>query len=62
MDFLVRCIMSKMEGDKWVLQAGLVYKAKVNNEKVSIENHEKVTIEVDLYEFNRRCKIIRKLP
>jgi hypothetical protein len=61
MDFLVRCIRSKLEGDKWVLQAGLVYKARVNEEKVSIENNEKVTIEVDLHEFNYRCKIIRKL-
>jgi hypothetical protein len=61
MDFLVRCIRSKMENDKWILQAGLVYEARVNGEVVSIKNHEKVTIEVTLYEFNYRCKIIKKL-
>lgn len=57
----VRCIKSKQGVGKWLLKGGETYEAKIDGEQVSIINHYEEVIEMDLKEFNYRCKIIKKL-
>lgn len=58
---LVKCIKSKQGTGKWLLKGGDIYTAKINGEQVSVINHYEEAIEMDLKEFNMRCKIIKKL-
>lgn len=50
-----------MGDNKWILKSGSVYEAEIKGERVSILNHYNESVEIDLKEFNYRCKIIKKI-